>query len=762
MFKFETIKAKILITILVTLFALIVALTLFSAVYFQKSKQIYIDAYYRYIANFIHVINKDICKIEDNARDMAILGEIFYKLSPETSILDKYVVKIVAAYIESVSGGIFFEPYVIKPKQERFSSFAYMDKDNKVVTNNNYQTEEKSYLNSLWYKDLMKQLSTEKKIVWSSPYLEGNGVNNYMVTAGMGIYVKGKLIGVATADWVIDDIIDDLSVLKPTPNSFLVFADIKNDFIIYSSDKYIKEDLFGKSLNNLPWYNKNNNHETFKYHNTTYISYVEKMDNGMLLIINVPEKEMYKRILFRFVGLFSILIPFCIILCCLLYFSLQNNIVKPIIKLMTLADAIKKGKSDITIKIDKPFEFAELAQTFDEMLQNIKKITKKQAKMDSELSIAKSIQAASMPNTFPAYPDKTDFDIFATMTPAKEVGGDFYDFYFIDKNHLMFLIGDVSGKGIPAALFMMKVKTLINNTYQNQDFRTKLIEIVNKKICEGNKEGLFVTLFLCIVNVTTGEAKYVNCGHNPPLIKRHNGSYEYLDVPTNIVLGVFENVEYNICKTKLKSGDKLFLYTDGITEAYNDKNEMYGEKRLQETLNNCLDLSLNDTLNNITTSIDEFKNSAKQSDDITMLIFEYKGNSNIKIFKDIALKENYKDFYPILYDAVEEWQIDKNTADKLYMCAEELYANVAFHAYPQEAGIIEVILSKNNNDISLTFKDHGIEYNPLNKQDPDITLTPEKRPLGGLGIFMIKKMADNIIYERTDNQNILTITFLYK
>jgi sigma-B regulation protein RsbU (phosphoserine phosphatase) len=203
----------------------------------------------------------------------------------------------------------------------------------------------------------------------------------------------------------------------------------------------------------------------------------------------------------------------------LLYCSLNHYIVNPIGKLTEIAKKIGKGE-DIQIKIEKPEEFAQLASTFDKMTKDIKSVTQERAKINSELSIAKSIQSSSLPNVFPPFPNRKEFDIFASMEAAKEVGGDFYDFFFIDDTKFMFLIADVSGKGVPAALFMMTVKTLINNMAQMDYSPKQLIEIINNKICQTNKQGFFVTVLIGITSITTGKTTLINCGHNLPLIKR--------------------------------------------------------------------------------------------------------------------------------------------------------------------------------------------------------------------------------------------------
>jgi sigma-B regulation protein RsbU (phosphoserine phosphatase) len=542
-------------------------------------------------------------------------------------------------------------------------------------------------------------------------------------------------------------------------NHFALFANLKDDFIIVSTDPYLdNRSLIGKKISNIPWYSKTLINDIFiTYNGKDYVPYVKNFDNGMILIFCIPRSEMFYtlvnslRVMIALLFLLGILISTC------LYLSLNKYVMKPINILTNIASKIGKGE-DVEIKIEKPEEFAHLASTFDKMTGYIKQITKDKEKINSELSIAKSIQTSSLPNEF--FPERTEFDIYATMKPAREVGGDFYDFYFIDDENIMFLIADVSGKGVPAALFMMTVKTMINNLSQIGYPPQKLISLINKKICETNKQGFFVTMFSAIVNIKSGKMYLVNCGHNQPLLKRKNGKFEYLDLAPNIVLGAFDDSEFEVRETKLEQGDILFAYTDGVTEAMNANNELYGEKRLQTILNkNEKSEDIKEILTYVDSDITTYTGSTEQSDDITMIIFKLQGDKMLKTFKNKATIENYKPFYTWLHDVCIEWGVGEELLNKIDMCAEEIYANIAFYAYQGKDGDINISLEKINNELVLKFEDNGFEYNPLEKPDPDITLPPEERPLGGLGIFMVKKLVDAINYERINDKNMLTMKF---
>ena len=791
---FKTVKSKILITAVIMLAFLMSAFVCYTIVSRMKTKQLMVQNYVLSIDKFVQDINQKIIKYEDNSRDLARIGGLFYKTDKSIELTNHTILKIFENYPESLGGGIWFEPYIVDKSKKRVCFYAYRNKDNKVVLDESFSSEEYNYHNQGWYKQIISKVTPENNIAWSYPYYENQGSNTLMITLGSGIYVNNELIGISTVDWEISTIIDDISKMKPLEktfsmykngneikNSFALFGNTDYDFIIATSDPYLKnEKLIGHSLKEIPWYADNLYWITYiKYHGRKYIPFYKTLHNGMVLVVCVPKWEMFREIDRFYINMFIVLLLLGFIIPALLYVSMKRYIINPIDKLINIANKISKGE-DVKIKIENPEEFAQLASTYDKMTKNIKAITQEQAKINSELSIAKAIQTSSLPNVFPPFPEINEFDIFASMDPAKEVGGDFYDFFFINKTKFMFLIADVSGKGVPAALFMMTVKTLINNLSQIEYTPKELIENINKKICETNKEGFFVTMLAGIADIETGELNIINCGHNLPLIKRKNGTYEYLKLDSNVPLGIFEDTAFEIYNTVMNPGDIIYTYTDGVTEATNINNEMYGEQKLNECLNDTEETDAIKIAGIVKDSLQRFTDSAPQSDDITMLIFKYNGagvNSagvnkgvesvlnrgtvghNTKTFRQLVTQENYKTFYTWLHDACQEWNVNDDLTNKLDMCAEELFANVAFYAYPEKTGIIDVTINKLENNIIMEFKDEGTPYNPLEKPDPDINLPPEERPLGGLGIYMVKNLANEIYYKREDNKNILTLIF---
>ena len=250
---------------------------------------------------------------------------------------------------------------------------------------------------------------------------------------------------------------------------------------------------------------------------------------------------------------------------------------------------------------------------------------KEQARIETELNMASNIQADMVPNIFPAFPDRTDFDVYASMSPAKEVGGDFYDFFLIDEDTLALVIADVSGKGVPAALFMMISKILVQNYAMMGGSPKEVLESVNRQICKNNREEMFVTVWLGIVDLKTGKLTASNAGHEYPTIKKAGRSFEILKDKHGFVIGGMQGVQYTQYELQLDKGSKIFVYTDGLAEANNEKGEQFGLKRIVENLKKVENGSPEDVLNGINEAVKKFEGGADQFDDLTMLCFEYKG-----------------------------------------------------------------------------------------------------------------------------------------
>lgn len=308
----------------------------------------------------------------------------------------------------------------------------------------------------------------------------------------------------------------------------------------------------------------------------------------------------------------------------LIFILVRRLVVDNIYKVNKSLSAISEGKLDTTVNVRSHEEFNALSDDINSTVNTLKRyISEAEARIDAELAFAKAIQHSALPSVFPPYPNRKEFDIWAGMYTAKEVGGDFYDFYFVDEDTLAFLIADVSGKGIPAAMFMMTAKTFLKSFAESGMSVEEVLSHANEKLCEGNDANMFVTAWMGFLNTKTGMITYGNAGHNPPLIKHADGTFTYLKSRPGFVMAGMEGIRYRKNEIQLMPGDSIYLYTDGVTEATDAMNELYGEERLLTVLNQNADAAPQEICETVKADVDAFVGEAPQFDDITMLCLTY-------------------------------------------------------------------------------------------------------------------------------------------
>jgi len=322
----------------------------------------------------------------------------------------------------------------------------------------------------------------------------------------------------------------------------------------------------------------------------------------------------------------------------------NRNVVQPIKRLsehmgtfnkdadtLELAPFVTRSQDEIGVMAQS---FNRMAENIREYVENLRVVTADKQRIATELNVANTIQSSMLPRMFPYPPDRKEFSVYATMEPAKSVGGDFYDFYVLHGpeatgTHLVFVIADVSGKGIPAALFMAITQSLLKTRAMQGETPARIFASVNDQLCQNNDAGMFVTAYMGLLELATGKLTVANAGHNPPLLRHRNGKYEWLRQKSGFVLSGMEHMKYNDFELQLEPGDRLFLYTDGVTEALNPSQALYGEQRLEETLNDSdkKPMGVMELLPFIKESIDKFANGAEQADDVTMLALDWFGGT---------------------------------------------------------------------------------------------------------------------------------------
>ena len=488
--------------------------------------------------------------------------------------------------------------------------------------------------------------------------------------------------------------------------------------------------------------------------------YVFKFVEGYCLIAAMPVDEaMFMRDASMLTSIFMQVIIFATLFI-FIYLLIKRVIINNLKKINDTLAQITNGDLSVTVDVRSNEEFASLSDDINSTVATLKQyIAEAAARIDKELEYAKQIQLSALPTNFPT---DEDHSIYAQMIAAKEVGGDFYDFYKLNDTTVAFLAADVSGKGIPAAMFMMTAKTIIKDLAESGMAVNDIFTKANEKLCENNESGMFVTAWMGILDLTTGNVQFANAGHNPPLLKRANGDFEYLKTRAGFVLAGMEGIRYRAGEITLNPDDRLFLYTDGVPEATNVDNKLYSEDRLLDFMNKNASMEATELLPALKANIDEFVGEAPQFDDITMLMFDYKpkkGGERMTNKTFPAKTESLNDVLGFVEERLEVFECPMKTQMALCVAIEEVFVNVAHYAYPESEGDMTLHISFDEESRKITFRmtDKGIPFDPLKKPDPDITLSAEEREIGGLGIFIAKKTMDSLSYSYENGENILNM-----
>lgn len=378
---------------------------------------------------------------------------------------------------------------------------------------------------------------------------------------------------------------------------------------------------------------------------------------------------------------------------------------------------------------------------------------KEEADRQRDLALAKSIQSSALPSVFPPYPERREFDLYAKMRTAKEVGGDFYDFFLMGSNQLCLVIADVSGKGVPAALFMMRSRAIIKSCVTTMPDLATALSTANDRLCDNNAAEMFVTAWVGVLDFETGDLKSVSAGHNPPVIRRADGTVEMLTARPSLVLAAMEGTVYREESTQLRPGDRLLLYTDGVTEATSLTGELFGNERLMATMSR---LSGDATVGcgQVFAAVDAFAGETPQADDITMLLLGYKGIVGTVTRTFPASLEGLAHATQFLQRRLDAGDCAEKTKAAMMVAIDEIASNIVRYSGAPDF-TVQVVFD--DESVRVIFSDAGKEFNPLAKEDPDVTLSITERAIGGLGLFMVKRMMDEVSYDYVDGRNVLTL-----
>ena len=758
----HSLRAKILIIVFTFIILEGSTFLLYTIITTNNYKKLRLESIERTVEFETEKVNKIISELERGAVFYALGGMLCYE-TDSNELKEKFAVDFLLNFNDPVGAGIWFEPYAYKKDILRAGFYAFYDKSTGIIKmDKTFFTEEYDYHNKSWYREIADNELYLHQAVWTRPYIEEGGTFSLMTTACSPVINKeGDLIAISTIDWEIEDVVKELNSIKPTENSFILLCVPEKDYIISSTRT---NSAAGSSLNSIPW---DINADSFSLNGITYLRFGRYMENGWLLSVQIPENEIFEEIVIQN-SRFSLIIAITAILMLrFAYLLISRFINSPIKQLTSEVSQLAIGNLDTQIKIASKDELGQLAGVFNRMKNELKKSFEKNIlehaeneRTKTELKIAMEIQGNMLPCVFPAFPQRSEFDLYASMVPASHVGGDFYDFYLVDNDNLAVVIADVLGKGVPAALFMVITKTLIEN-YSACKSPKKVLETVNKKLLEKNDAQMFVTVFMGFLNIPTGKFTYSNAGHNPPLLKkRGEASFNFILNKPCTVLAWMEDVEVMENEITLEKGDTIFLYTDGVTEAMNPQLELFSDQRLIDALNKKKDCSPKELLLTVKNEVDNFCAGAEQKDDKTMLALKIGAPEQFDSDEKLEVQantENLDDVINFVNCILKKGGLSENLINEIDIAVEELFINIAEYAYEPGGGT--VIISVHVRDrIIINFEDIGKPYNPLEHEDPDFEKSISDREIGGLGVFLVKKIMDTVEYSRIDDKNILKIT----
>lgn len=711
------------------------------------------------------------------------------------------VVAVVVAYEPGMG------PENTEGEYMRLARFDHVD--TKLVSGANYQDKE-------WYYSVRDGKTSR----WQEPFI-GEFVPEPIAVYTVPLFKKDKngedvLVGVLAVDMSIEFLKEEIGSIPVSNSGYALVTTAKNLAVAYPKElaqgkrnrdiivrekrgqKLIDFDRKGRDSSGLFIGTVADGEESAIYYTTI------NSTNWTFMVVWPIQKYLEDQKAMRKLFLLMALGGYGVILVIILLISFR--VAKPLKELAMAARKLGRGNFDVAIpKMKGRDEVAEFAWAFSNMLTELKDNIEKQKDMkriERELDLARNIQLSMLPGEErDENSDDDRHELAPFLLPAKEVGGDFYDFFKIDNDHLCVVIGDVSGKGVAAALFMMVARIILRTMTKNLKSVVDAFNKTNYALAKRNRLNMFVTVWAGIIDLRTGHIDFASAGHNPPAIRHKDGSVEFIPSKAGLVMAAMESTVYKLQTCEMKKGDTLFLYTDGVTEATDSNNQLFNNDRLIEALKKSGNMSTADTCSFVKKEIDSFVKDAPQFDDITMLAIKFNGSDEpvweryektidvsgnnkgeLKSFvediltpMDGAKKMQMQDAwerYEKIVDVIPENQdiltafvegilapMDGSMKSQMQIniAIDEIYSNIVKFSGATEVTLI-VEIRKATMMARLTFIDNGKPYDPIKQADPDISLPAEEREIGGLGIFIVKKTMDSVCYRRNGDKNELAIT----
>ena len=620
----------------------------------------------------------------------------------------------------AVGSTVALEPGYI-PGRPLYSPYVYRDTDTLVFRS--LATEEYDYPSQEWFT---KPIELGRGY-WSEPYVDEGGGEMLMVTYSLPVRdKKDHIAAVLTADISLDWLKDLISGVKTYPNASNFLLSREGRFMVSprgevalqrTVDEVVgqqDDSMNFRRLNRSMLSGESGNMQLEYKGQKSHVFYSPIEQTGWSMCIIIPDSDIFGSI--RRIGFYVLLL-----------------------QLLGLG---------LIVLILSSFARKQL---------QYKKLNENKQRMEGELHIARGIQMSMVPKTFPPFPKRDDLDMSAAIIPAKEVGGDLYDFYIRDEK-LFFCIGDVSGKGVPASLVMAVTRTTFRTISAHESDPQRIVSGMNDILSDMNENNMFVTFFCGVLDLTDGHLSYCNAGHNPPMIL--TDAIRELPVDPNLPLGVLHGMKYVGQETQLQYDDALFLYTDGLNEAENANHEQFGMERIEDVLHGRK--SSRDHLDNIELKVKEFVGDAPQSDDLTLLFIHFLGHmEEIDSKRRLVLHNDIHEIARLtafVEGIAEEKQLDTSLTLSLNLALEEAVTNVICYAYPPGIdGIIDIRATVGDRVLEFTISDNGKPFDPTAAPEADTDAGLAQRKIGGLGIHLVRQIMDRVRYEWRDGKNILNL-----
>ena len=672
---------------------------------------------------------------------------------------------------------IAFEPNYFKDRGRYFSAYSKCDGDSiRTIQggNDSYQ-----YFFADWY--LMPILLDHP--CWTEPYMDYDVQTNTseMVTSYCQSVKdrNGQVIGVVNTSLSLNWLSQTISAVKPYPHSYSIMIGRGGTYFVHpDTAKITRQTIFTQTIEQPDTalsslgYAMQRGEQGMKRMSLNgencYVFYKPLGQTGCSMAIVCPETDIFGGfdrlrhtvMAIVFVGLLLMLFFFIRII---------TRELSPLRRLAHEAETIASGQFDAELpNFNRVDEIGQLSNSFGNMQQSLVKYigelrdtTAQKASIERDIHIASGIQMGMLPTNFPTYPDRDDVQIYASLVPAKEVGGDLFDFFFRDEK-LYFCIGDVSGKGVPASLYMAVTRSIFRTVSATETMPDRIVSTINKTMAEMNDTNMFVTLFVGVLDLRMGHLYYCNAGHDAPLLI--GAGVGFLTCNANIPVGFHPSWQYTLQETQIFTGTTIFLFTDGLTEAMNATKEQFRMESVndvavkahaehQQEPHQLIDL--------MTEAVGQFVGGAEQSDDLTMMAIQYiKKQNSIVLPNDTQEVPRLNTF---VSDMCNSLDAPLDVTAQVQLAVEEAVVNVMDYAYPAGTrGELTVEVQADDEQLQFVIRDTGIPFDPTTTPEIDTTLSAKDRPIGGLGIHLVRQIMDDVQYRRIGEFNVLTLIKKYQ